>query len=198
MELGRKLMDPSLFPYSFQKRFSGSAVDTFKFWDTLWEQVCQGQILAVWIFAAKLPNSALNFAVDCWVDVSSYFFQGEGPKIIHPKLLCKIHLEICLEKFPLDFCRGLILKVCPSDQSALIDVSLWRNPLWKLCKSSRTRPKDQPSKPLWERKWCNLSRFEQWTGASSLFFFVPQPVSANLPYFASICVNLRLVDVSSR
>ena len=28
----------------------------------------QGQILAVWILAAKLPNSNLNFAVDFWVD----------------------------------------------------------------------------------------------------------------------------------
>ena len=27
----------------------------------------QGQILAVWILAAKLPNSDLNFAVDFWV-----------------------------------------------------------------------------------------------------------------------------------
>ena len=26
----------------------------------------QGQILAVWILAAKLPNSDLNFAVDFW------------------------------------------------------------------------------------------------------------------------------------
>ena len=32
---------------------------------------CQGQMLAVWILAAKLPNSDVNFAVDVWVD---FFF----------------------------------------------------------------------------------------------------------------------------
>ena len=36
----------------------------------------QGRILAVWILAAKLPNSDLNFAVDFWVD----FFPACFPK----------------------------------------------------------------------------------------------------------------------
>ena len=31
-------------------------------------RIGQGQVLAVWILAAKLPNSDLNFAVDLWVD----------------------------------------------------------------------------------------------------------------------------------
>ena len=31
-------------------------------------------------FAAKLPNSDFNFAVDLWVDFSSRFFQGKRPK----------------------------------------------------------------------------------------------------------------------
>ena len=33
----------------------------------------RGQILAVWILAAKLPNSDLNFAVDFWVDFFRLF-----------------------------------------------------------------------------------------------------------------------------
>ena len=40
---------------------------------------CQGQILAVWILAAKLPNSDLNFALDCSVDYSSCFSKEKGP-----------------------------------------------------------------------------------------------------------------------
>ena len=40
----------------------------------------QAQILAVWIFAPKLPNSDLNFAVDSWVDFIVLFSQGKGPK----------------------------------------------------------------------------------------------------------------------
>ena len=43
-------------------------------------QTFQGQILAVWILATKLPNSNLNFAVDFWVDFLLLFFQGKGPK----------------------------------------------------------------------------------------------------------------------
>ena len=37
--------------------------------------IFQGQILAVWILAVKLPNSDLIFfCVDFWVDFSSRFF----------------------------------------------------------------------------------------------------------------------------
>ena len=39
----------------------------------------QGRILAVWISAAKLPNSDLNFAVDFGVDFSSCFSKEKGP-----------------------------------------------------------------------------------------------------------------------
>ena len=40
----------------------------------------QGQILAVWILAVKLPNSDLNFAVDFGVNFSFVFeiSQGKG------------------------------------------------------------------------------------------------------------------------
>ena len=34
------------------------------------DENCQGQILAVWNLAAKLPNSDVNFAVDFGVDFS--------------------------------------------------------------------------------------------------------------------------------
>ena len=39
----------------------------------------QGQILAVWILAAKLPNSDLNFAVDFQADYFSLLFSQEKP-----------------------------------------------------------------------------------------------------------------------
>ena len=42
---------------------------------------CQGQIPAVWILAAKLPNSDLNFAVDFLVDFFLLFFpRKKAPK----------------------------------------------------------------------------------------------------------------------
>ena len=44
-------------------------------------QKCQGQILAVWILATKLPNFDVNFAVDFWVDFILLFFpKKKGPK----------------------------------------------------------------------------------------------------------------------
>ena len=43
----------------------------------------QGQILAVWILVAKLPNSDLNFAVDFLVDFFLLFSKEKGPKKIH-------------------------------------------------------------------------------------------------------------------
>ena len=71
----------------------------------------QGQILAVWILAAKLPNSDLNFAVDFGVD---FFFPSASrrkmpPSKNPPKIPHKIHPGICPEKFPSDFCRSLLL-----------------------------------------------------------------------------------------
>ena len=74
-------------------------------------RVLRGWTLAVWIFAAKLPNSDLNFAVDFWWVFSSYFFQGIRPEKIHQKIPCKIHPGLCSEKFPSDFCRSLFLRV---------------------------------------------------------------------------------------
>ena len=44
--------------------------------------------------------------------------------------------------------RQVMRAICLSDQSTLIDVSLWRIPL-NLCKSSSTQPENEPSKPLW-------------------------------------------------
>ena len=42
---------------------------------------CQGQILAVWILAAKLPNAVLNFAMDFAVDFFLLFFlRKKAPK----------------------------------------------------------------------------------------------------------------------
>ena len=44
----------------------------------------QIQILAVWILAAKLPDSDLNFAVDFWVDVfPPVFSKGKRAERIH-------------------------------------------------------------------------------------------------------------------
>ena len=56
-----------------------------------------------------------------------------------------------------------------SDRSALIDASLWRKPLWNLCKSLSTQPKTQPSKPLWERNGLNISRFKLFRSISNYF-----------------------------
>ena len=47
--------------------------------------VYQGQILAVWILAAKLPNSDLNFAVDFWVDFFVLFFPRKKARKNPPK-----------------------------------------------------------------------------------------------------------------
>ena len=65
----------------------------------------QGRILAVWILAAKLPNSDLDFLVDFLVD----FFHGKRPEKIHQKIPRKIHPGLCSQKFPSDFCRSLFL-----------------------------------------------------------------------------------------
>ena len=74
-------------------------------------QYARSQIHTVWILAAKLPNSDLNFAVDFWSIFSSCFFQGERPEKIHQKIPLKIHPGLNWEKFPSDFCRSLFLTV---------------------------------------------------------------------------------------
>ena len=56
--------------------------------------------------------------------------------------------------------RHVMRALCLYDQSALTDASLGRKPLKNLRKSSRLRPKDQPSKSLWERNALNISRFK--------------------------------------
>ena len=67
----------------------------------------QGRILAVWILVAKLPNSHLNFAVDFLVDFSSLLFPKKKAQKNPPKNPRKIHLGLCSDKFPADFCRSL-------------------------------------------------------------------------------------------
>ena len=47
--------------------------------------VLQGRILAVWILAAKLPNSDLNFAVDFLVDFFLLFFPRKKARKNPPK-----------------------------------------------------------------------------------------------------------------
>ena len=64
-------------------------------------KICQGQTLAVWILAAKLPNSHLKFAVDFWVDFSSCLFQGKRPKKSNKKSTAKFTREF--RKIPLEF-----------------------------------------------------------------------------------------------
>ena len=63
----------------------------------------QGQILAVWTLATKLPNSDLNFAVDFWVDFIGLFFSNEkGPKKDTKKSPAKFTQEF-VRKIPLGF-----------------------------------------------------------------------------------------------
>ena len=52
----------------------------------------QGQILAVWILAAKLLISDLNFLWIFWWLISSWFFQGKRPppKKIHAKFIGRL------------------------------------------------------------------------------------------------------------
>ena len=61
------------------------------------------QILAVWILAARLPNSDLNFAVDLGVDFSSCFFQGKGPTKSTKKIPPKNPRQNLFGKVPLGF-----------------------------------------------------------------------------------------------
>ena len=81
----------------------------------------QGQILAVWILPAKLPNSDLNFAVDFLVDFFLLFSPRKNArKKIHQKIPRKIHPGLCREKFPSDFCRSLLLTFTSDFKSNLL------------------------------------------------------------------------------
>ena len=78
-----------------QETNSGAGCQAREQWQHLvrkvWEvAVLPSQILAVWILAAKLQNSDLNFATDFWVIFSSFFFfsREKGPKI-HKKIPAK-------------------------------------------------------------------------------------------------------------
>ena len=78
--------------------------------------ISQGWILAVWILAAKLPNSDLNFAGDFLVDFFLLFFPRKRPEKIHQKIPRKIHPGLCSEKFPSDFCRSLPLIISEEEE----------------------------------------------------------------------------------
>ena len=113
----------------------------------------QGQILAVWILAAKLPNSALSFAVGFGSDISFCFVQGKGPPKKHQKFSRKIRPEICSDKFPSDVCRGLILteKIC------ILQSLLATPPWWAVIASDLrfvTRLGVVLPTLLWSRSWC--------------------------------------------
>ena len=73
--------------------------------------ICQGRILAVWILAPKRPNPDLKIAVDFWVDFILLFFPWKKARKIHQKILRKLHLRLCSDKFPSDFCRSLSLTI---------------------------------------------------------------------------------------
>ena len=75
-------------------------------------QICQGQILAVWILAAKLPNSDLNFAVDLYVDLFLPDFPSNKAQTNQPKNPLQNSPGSLFGKIPSDFCRGLVLKIC--------------------------------------------------------------------------------------
>ena len=73
---------------------------------------------------------------------------GSDLTYIRKRLICLSFWDTLLEQF------------CLSDQSALIDASLWRHPLENQCRFSSTRPEYQLSKPLWEQNRSNMSRFK--------------------------------------
>ena len=68
----------------------------------------QGEILAGWILAAKLPNSNSNFAGDFWVDFSPVFSKEKDRKN-STKKSPQNSPRSCSEKFPSDFRRSLFL-----------------------------------------------------------------------------------------
>ena len=64
---------------------------------TTLSQNCHGQILALLILAAKLPNSDLKLAVDFGVDFSSRFSRKKAPTNHQKRSPRKIHPAICSE-----------------------------------------------------------------------------------------------------
>ena len=71
--------------------------------------VSQGQILAVWILAAKLPNSDLNFAVDFWGIFSSCFSKEKAQKI-PPENPPQNSPRVLIRKIPLGFLQRPFLE----------------------------------------------------------------------------------------
>ena len=63
----------------------------------------QGQILAVWILAVKLPNSDLNFAVDVWVDFFLLFLPRKRPEKSTKKKSPQKLPGTLIGKIPLEF-----------------------------------------------------------------------------------------------
>ena len=76
--------------------------------------VNQGQILAVWILAVKLPNSDSNIAVDFCVDFCLLFFSKEEAPKTPPKHPPKNSLGSLFAKIPLGFLQRPFLdsKTC--------------------------------------------------------------------------------------
>ena len=77
-------------------------------------QIRQGRTLAVWILAAKLPNSDLNFAVDFFVDFFLLFFPRRKARKNPPKNPPQNSPRTLFGKIPLGFlhcCRSLFLKI---------------------------------------------------------------------------------------
>ena len=74
------------------------------------DKTSKARSLAVWILAAKLPNSDLNFAVLFWGGFFLFFLPTEeGPTKIRQRMPQQNHPEHCLEKSPSNLCRNLVL-----------------------------------------------------------------------------------------
>ena len=69
---------------------------------------CQGQILTVWILAAKLPNSDLDFAVDFFL---LFFFARKTARKNPSKNPPQNSPGKSVGKFLSDFCRSAFLDV---------------------------------------------------------------------------------------
>ena len=91
----------------------------------------QGRIFAVWILAAKVPNSDLNFAVDFLVDFFLLFFQGKRPEKNPPKNPPQNSPGTLFGKIPLGFLQKPFLEKIRAE-----------NPCGNPCKKS------VPNKPV--------------------------------------------------
>ena len=67
-------------------------------------------ILAVWILAAKLPNSDLNFAEDFWVDFLLLSCARKGPKKSTKTSLAKVTRKFFRREIPLVFLQKPFLE----------------------------------------------------------------------------------------